>query len=442
MNRKKSNKIAIIGNMNNNGFALLRHLLDTGKDAYLLLTPVDVKRKSSKHFLPTEDTWYPDKYLEKIKYISTPMSLGMILSCKGYIYNFLAFFIYLAKRFGKNENSYLWLPGCNREKIKSILSDYSVLICSGEMPAVLNKINRSCSLYFPYSIGGEYYKDPEFTKFLNVKNILTRFITGIIQNAQCEGLRKNKLTFINDSHQTQKSFEVLDINILNTYIPIVYPYENPSHLDYSEPLKDILKIIKSVKSSHIKSTIFMSHSRHYWINKGGLDAEEWRSRGSKNNNWIVDAFSRLISENVVYPLLIFFEYGPDVEETKLYCKQTGIEKYVYWSPLLSRKEILILIKEINVGLGEFYNSDISMGGAQLEFLAMGKPLITGRTSSIVKDADTDGFLFEAESAEEIYNHMYFLCKNKPRIIQSGMDASQWYKTKVVNGFMSVMSNLE
>ena len=49
-------KIAVVGNMNNNGFALMRYFRDLGADAHLLLNANDGTGDLS-HFRPDSDTW-------------------------------------------------------------------------------------------------------------------------------------------------------------------------------------------------------------------------------------------------------------------------------------------------------------------------------------------------------------------------------------------------
>ena len=50
-------KVALVGNMNNNNFALLRYLRDLGVDAHLLLFDNEIG-----HFVPEHDTWQLAKW--------------------------------------------------------------------------------------------------------------------------------------------------------------------------------------------------------------------------------------------------------------------------------------------------------------------------------------------------------------------------------------------
>ena len=60
----KNLKVALIGNMNNNNFVLLRYLLDQGIDVNLLIL-----KNEPAHFSPSSDTNEIEKYNDKIKIV-------------------------------------------------------------------------------------------------------------------------------------------------------------------------------------------------------------------------------------------------------------------------------------------------------------------------------------------------------------------------------------
>ena len=53
-------KIAFVGNMNNNNFAIMRYFRDLGADAHLVLW-ADDGRGPLEHFVPENDTWEIDR---------------------------------------------------------------------------------------------------------------------------------------------------------------------------------------------------------------------------------------------------------------------------------------------------------------------------------------------------------------------------------------------
>ncbi len=62
-------RVALIGNMNNNNFALMRYLRDLGMDAHLLMYSDE-----AEHFHPKCDTWELEKWTQYISQL--PFSNG------------------------------------------------------------------------------------------------------------------------------------------------------------------------------------------------------------------------------------------------------------------------------------------------------------------------------------------------------------------------------
>ena len=67
-------KIALIGNMNNANFAIMRYFRDLGADAHLLLYAND-GQKALSHFKPECDTWSMDKWQPFVHRTTLPNAL-------------------------------------------------------------------------------------------------------------------------------------------------------------------------------------------------------------------------------------------------------------------------------------------------------------------------------------------------------------------------------
>ena len=65
MHKNKLLRIALVGNMNNNNFSIMRYLCDLGVDAHLILNYTDGKSES-EHFIPSSDTWDIKKWSNNI----------------------------------------------------------------------------------------------------------------------------------------------------------------------------------------------------------------------------------------------------------------------------------------------------------------------------------------------------------------------------------------
>ena len=67
-------KVGLIGNMNNNNFALMRYFRDLGVDAHLLLYSNDGKNELS-NFKPESDTWNINQWTPYIHQTKIPNSV-------------------------------------------------------------------------------------------------------------------------------------------------------------------------------------------------------------------------------------------------------------------------------------------------------------------------------------------------------------------------------
>ena len=369
-------KVAILGNMNNNGFAIMRHLLDQGVDVNLILFDSD-NLDNSQHFSIEEDTWYKEKYQKNIKYIDLSIGPGALLSNTFFGF-LLTTCIYFFKSIKKSDNHKLWKPLSTWKwsLLKKELCQYDVLIGSSVFPSILSSIQRSITIFFPYSVGCEYVNDEYFYPYVKSKNIFIRKIANRIRNSQISGIQNAMFVITSDLGETSKVLLSIGVEYIFGYLPIVYNEDAIIEL-YPKTLSGAIREINKY------DVVMMSHSRHFWVNTEFFDKTTW-SNISKNNNWIIEAFSNFKQENSnIKVLLVLFEYGKDVVKSKELCSKLNIEKNILWLPLMPRKNILELIKYIDIGIGEFYKNPTGMGGAQLEYLSKGKPLITGPMDSSI-----------------------------------------------------------
>ena len=122
-------KIGILGNMNNNGFALLRYLRDLGEDAYLLLFRDDETGFSS-HFSIKSDTWEYDKWKPFIKDLSAVNSYSQAISSNPFN-RFILFLAYLVRKLINSPSAILTRPPknsdidtINKKVCKSVNADF------------------------------------------------------------------------------------------------------------------------------------------------------------------------------------------------------------------------------------------------------------------------------------------------------------------------------
>ena len=95
-----------------------------------------------------------------------------------------------------------------------------------------------------------------------------------------------------------------------------------------------------------------------------------------------------------------------------------------------RKEILYIIKNSSVGMGEFYHDDVMWGGTGWEILSQGKPLIQGYRKNSSQFKKEYGFepppIFAANSIDSIYKNLLELYDNFTLREKNGQLSLDWF----------------
>ncbi len=323
-------KVGIIGNMNNNHFSLMRYFRDLGIDAYLLLYTNDGSGSLS-HFVPENDTWEIEKWMQYI--IQTKLSNGK----DSFFYHLLF-----------------------SEYTKNLLNSYDILIGNGLSPGYSYIAKKELCLFVPYSFGGEFLVDNVHLTFRQrLKFLLFRYY-------QQKGLKKY-VKYVVALDRTKKNcvnFSDLGSSIISLGVPMVYNGEDVN-LAKCIVRSEIQCIIE--KMQHSDYVIF-SHVSHNYRN---LDNECF---DIKKNKILIEGFALFLKQTRCrQPTLFLLEYGKDVQESKAFIKSLNIENSVIWLPLMARKEIMLLLEYVDIGGGEF--GGVVWGGTGYEFMAKGVPFL-------------------------------------------------------------------
>ena len=134
-------RVALIGNMNNNNFSIMRYLRDLGIDAHLILMKNDYT-KSQAHFIPENDTWEIEKWKSYIHYLNYYDWEGILF------------------RSGKS--------------IKNDFKEYDILIGSGYIPVLLSKAKVYLDIFYPYTTGVEGVTDAFIAKVTDLNSFVNK----------------------------------------------------------------------------------------------------------------------------------------------------------------------------------------------------------------------------------------------------------------------------
>lgn len=338
-------KIAVLGNMNNAGFAIMRYLRDLGEDAWLLPFSTDGAGNLS-HFAPEADTWDEERWRPFIHPLDIPNTIQAVMS-----------------------NPLRLRMAPSRARVREALAGFDHIIGSGVAPALLNRIRRPLDIFFPYGIGIEFYGDHLF--LAQMKSSMSRRLRyGRLRRQQAEGILAARLCLNAEMSLTRQSFEKIGKPFLKLGIPAVYNRDRRTGANFSPRLRSALGRVAMSDLS------LVSAARLLWVRDPAIPADQWPSY-TKNSDWLVRGLAKFLEQRPrASPLLTLTEYGKDVEATKKLVAQLGLSRHVQWLPVMHRREIMELLKACHIGVGEFYSDPgLLWGGTGWEVLASGRPLL-------------------------------------------------------------------
>ena len=393
-------KIAILGNMNNNGFSLLRYFLDLGIDAELLLYDNDGIGQLS-HFKIENDTWNVNKWSSRIKRIN--LCDNPISSIPGTLGSLVVFFYNNLLRQNKYKIKFV-----SEKNLTNIFSKYDFIIASGIAPAVFERINRRLGIYYHYSDHIEYVGSSWFTKIIDSSWFAKRLLYKYSRKKQLLGIAKSNYV-ISAVESSAKFISTLNERVYIKSIPMLYVESNP-------PLKlnqlDNLNKILSLKSEG--RFIVFSHARIRWLKSSNFTDLEW-AKESKGTDILIKGFATFV-KNTPQAILVLVAYGPDVESTKILIESLNLSLNVIWLPITNRKELIEILKNVNVACGEFtVIPNMIWGGTAIEALAVGAPLMQSVNFTPEQFKNLYGlelpYIFDVKNADDITNSLIYISQN-------------------------------
>lgn len=413
-------KIGLIGNMNNNNFAMMRYFRDLDADAHLLLYSNDGKGTLS-HFTPEADTWDLDRWAPFIHQTDIPNAPVVAFD----------FPVSAALDFWSELRQITCAQKCSvravtRAQIRRAYSGYDRLIASGSTPAALARIGHDLDVFYPYSVGVEFLGSCEFTASAR-GTWRRRLLYEALRRRQLLGLSRARRVLCAEREETGAVLAQLGIPSIQQTIPMVY---NREKSPADPPTTVLAEALDALGASRVT---LLHHARLMWKRKAAYSVGE-HLLSTKNSDWLIRAFANLVAVRPsLRPRLFIVEYGPDVEETKELVAQLGVQASVTWLPKMPRRELMWLLARVSIGVGEFMNPRCMIwGGTGWETLACGKPFL-------------QGFRFEDGEFERIYGHppppmlpvgtesdvfenLLFVADHPDMAADIGVRAREWFNT--------------
>jgi hypothetical protein len=413
-------KIGLIGNMNNNNFAMMPYFRDLGADAHLLLYSND-GTGSLRHFTPEADTWEIQRWAPYIHQTDVPNA--PIAAFDFPVSTALSWWSSARRATGAH---YYRVPAVSRSQLRRAYGTYDRLIASGSTPAALGRIGRRLDLFYPYSIGVEWLGSYEVAA--NLRGPLSRrLLYAQLRRRQSRGLSRARCVVCTDREMTGAVLASIGIDFLQQTIPMVY---NRAPVPAAAPTSMLADTMVHVQSAGFS---MLHHARLMWRpNSQYSDAENHKA--TKNSDWLFHAFAKLVAARpLLKPRLFVVEYGPDVAATKELVSQLGIQDWVSWLPKMTRKELLWLLGRVSVGVGEFMNLRCMIwGGTGWEALASGKALLQGFRFDEGEFEQCYGFppppLLQVRSQSDVLDRLLFAADHPEQAALIGQRAKAWFDT--------------
>jgi hypothetical protein len=374
-------KIALIGNMNNNFFSIMRYLRDLGMDAHLFMY-----ENEYDHFKPEKDTYFIERYNPYIHVLSVKPSV------KGLLF-------------------------LDKKKIKKELEGYDLFIGCTIAPAIFYKLNMRLDIIAPHDDGIEYTSYPK----LLPQRFFTALARRYVVNLQIKGIEHNTTKIIASAVQEITNDTLTKFNwydkLIKKYLLMVYleNHKNPE-------LNNI------IEHMHGHDLVIFSHTRHIWREESMIEDYIIKDGGKALDKLII-AYSNFLQENPnTKALLIFFEYGDDVEASKALIAKHGIEAHVKWLPLMARKDILQLIDHADIVVDSLGASMWS--GVGWEALSRGKIIMQNILQSDEAYKKEMGhelpFIMKANRVEEVQKHLNEFINNREHYSQKAEYNREWF----------------
>lgn len=402
-------KIGLIGNMNNNFFALTRYLRDAGYQAELIIVG-----EENAHFPPQSDS-YEQGFTD-------------------YVFN---------------ESWYL--KGCfteNRffqQQVADRLSQYDFLIGCGYAPFFCQRYGFKLDVFVPY--GDDFYRLPFpaaspglLTKILHHLDLGWRKLAGqdLIMRVlrylkmnhyyaqyrqfklawhQSKGIRDtNKIVMLAGIQNFNPVLESLGVTDKLNQIPVPMVYHTqytPETLELHRQHLPFLNAVMVHRQNH--DLLIMHHPRHIWQ----THVDEFSVKG---NDVLFHGIAQYLQQGGTRKVgVITLEYGPDVDASKALIDSLGFTEHVLWLPLSPRKDIMSIMPLADLGANCFSHNWLT-GGVLYECIVSGLPVLQKRESFIPNVFP----VLESNSASDVAAWLFRWDTDRDEIKRRAEAAKLWY----------------
>lgn len=395
------NSIAILGNMNNVGFSLLRYFHDLGASAHLLPYSTD-GNGGLAHFTPAADTWCLDRWKPWVHSWDVPNTAHAIIGRRGVLTN-------------------PW----QRHRVRKRLGEFRYLIGSGIAPALTHGTNRRLDVFFPYATGVEFLGEVEFRRRVRSTPV-RRALLGAVRSRQVAGILAANECCNSEMSITKQALDNIGRSFTTLALPALYN---------RDPIPATIPWALRAQMTRMRNSdlAILCSSRQSWVRTEGFSESDWRSF-TKNSDWLFRGIAELVRDSPsLRPLLTVVQYGPDWLESRRLAGELGISEYVQWLPVMPRRELLLLLQACDVAVGEFkLDPGIIWGSTGWEALAIGKPILQSLNFSFAEFTCVFNHppppICHVTQPSDVAQHLSALYRDSSRRSLLGNEGLRWFNT--------------
>jgi len=377
-------KVALVGNMNNNFFALGKFLRDRKHDVTLFY---------GDHNFDHFDPW-ADSHDLHFQQWTRRRSWGQVYE------------------FHKADFS----------SISKELRGFDLISCSGSSLAALEKANIHSHIYTPY--GYDLWKENRYLRRMRPdksKSVLQSayWMRKALKSIPVVHMPKSISAYENRLRKLAPQTNRWDFGF-----PVFY------HTNYLDIKKGEWPYHTHWRNEFLafrnqSDFLVFAPSRHVWDNS----PQSHSAPSSKGNNLVIEAWKIFLEESQSNnPKLVFLEYGSNVEKSKKKVFELNLQDSIHWLPRMYRKDLVCGYIQADAVMGEFTHS-WSTGGVMNEALAIGKPLITKYDFENASEVTPP--LYKANSVNEIVKQLLDVESNINQVEIFAKKSRNWYEKTCV-----------
>ena len=171
--------------------------------------------------------------------------------------------------------------------------------------------------------------------------------------------------------------------------------------------------------------IVVAPARHHW----NTFSEGLKGTMNKGNDILIRGLaSAFAAYPEIKPLVFFFEWGQEVEQSKELIEECGLTDRVRWEPMRSKPVIKDLIQAADLVVDQFNAHHGSFGATALEAMACEKPVMLNFVAENHRWCfpEMPPFL-NASDPESVKGHLLELMRDKELGRKIGRKSLEWYR---------------